>query len=206
VIARAVVAGFASLALLAFAQACTEDTVVLASIPADDAGGPPPTPTRCASKDDCDDGNYCAKDSCTAELGTCTPFPAVCTGDVAPVCGCDDVTYFNDCVRQGAGIAFSTPNECEQNTVPCGGPDHKTCASGQTCALLLGPAPHSCGPDSPGRCWVLPASCPTSSSDTNRWVPCEPPPQQAPPPDTWCVDTCHAISSGEPHFRVNQCP
>jgi hypothetical protein len=45
--------------------------------------------------------------------GTCTVKPSVCDMMYAPVCGCDKVTYGNDCMRQGAGQPKLADGECK---------------------------------------------------------------------------------------------
>jgi hypothetical protein len=46
-------------------------------------------------------------------LGTCTPIPQNCNDISDPVCGCDQITYPNDCERQRAGVPLSFHGECE---------------------------------------------------------------------------------------------
>jgi hypothetical protein len=46
-------------------------------------------------------------------LGTCTPIPQNCTDIFDPVCGCDNVTYPNDCERQRAGVPLDYQGGCE---------------------------------------------------------------------------------------------
>ncbi|MFO0744160.1 MAG: DUF6748 domain-containing protein [Myxococcota bacterium] len=67
----------------------------------------------------CPEGSYCQYGT---ELcgkadggGTCQPMPAACGDDDAAVCGCDGVTYANDCERQRAGAGFGTPGECKSD-------------------------------------------------------------------------------------------
>lgn len=49
----------------------------------------------------------------TADLaGICLPRPDVCTADFVPVCGCDGVTYGNDCNRLVAGVQKARDGEC----------------------------------------------------------------------------------------------
>lgn len=67
--------------------------------------------TTCASDE------YCARPvgECDApsEAGSCVWRPQGCTGDFAPVCGCDGETYSNACVAAGAGVSIAREGACE---------------------------------------------------------------------------------------------
>jgi hypothetical protein len=45
--------------------------------------------------------------------GKCVRVPQVCTMDWKPVCGCDNRTYSNDCVRRAVKVAKKSDGECK---------------------------------------------------------------------------------------------
>ena len=45
--------------------------------------------------------------------GKCVKVPQVCTMIWKPVCGCDNRTYSNDCVRRAAKVAKKSDGECK---------------------------------------------------------------------------------------------
>jgi hypothetical protein len=54
----------------------------------------------CAEDEFCDSGGgLCGAGDATPR---CKPLPVTCPADDAPVCGCDDVTYDNECEANAA--------------------------------------------------------------------------------------------------------
>lgn len=64
---------------------------------------------------DCGEGLYCQfgiANLCGEQApGTCTQIPTRCTRDIDYVCGCDGITYVNECnaKTEGASIAHRGP-------------------------------------------------------------------------------------------------
>ncbi|MEM7481438.1 MAG: Kazal-type serine protease inhibitor family protein [Acidobacteriota bacterium] len=64
----------------------------------------------------CEGGDFCefpAGMCNVADLGgVCLPIPDACIEIFDPVCGCDGVTYGNDCIRQQAGVSLDRVGPC----------------------------------------------------------------------------------------------
>lgn len=204
------------LAAVALVPACADEEILLATLPPDAPGGAPLDERRCVETTECPTRSFCARSKCGDVAGACAARPVVCEEAAAPVCGCNGITYWNDCLRRAAGVTAMMPGECTRSAVTCGGPGVPGpggpppaptggCPADTVCARLLPPPPLSppppdaCPPDAPGTCWALPAVCPPSAGP-DRWVACGPPGANP------CKTTCNAIRTGEPHRRAIACP
>jgi hypothetical protein len=167
-----------------------------------DKGGAPPMmmPQPCQSDDDCN-GWICDKPGCDATSGFCKPYPPFCDSAPRPVCGCDGVTYWNDCIRVQSRARLAAPDQCFDTACTCEvGSDCKV--PGASCGHLL-PPDAMCG-HAMGACWVLPPDC-DPAADPKRFRECKPQPGE--PPE--CVDTCTAIQQEHSFIELHRgeaCP
>ena len=65
----------------------------------------------------CFQGHFCKfpDGECRSSgFGVCVVLPEVCPEIFAPVCGCDDQTYGNECEANAAGVSVASEGECPQ--------------------------------------------------------------------------------------------
>ncbi len=78
------------------------------------------TTPGCYSDEECIDGSGEAKQFCLYEVGvcsgpgTCTEIPAMCGEIYSPVCGCDMMTYENECLANQAGVSVMYEGACQE--------------------------------------------------------------------------------------------
>jgi hypothetical protein len=85
-------------------------------IPREDVNGEicgGPTGITCPEDHICDfEEGLCHAEDITGE---CVKIPEVCTQEFLPVCGCDGITYGNDCIRLMVGVQRAHEGECIEN-------------------------------------------------------------------------------------------
>jgi hypothetical protein len=112
----------------------------------------------------CEAGEFCnfgLGDFCGAAdaTGTCQTIPEVCGEIFAPVCGCDDTTYENECSAHRAGVAVVSIGACASEPEPraCSGLLGLPCDAGEFCDFAIG---DFCGAaDATGICKPIPSAC-----------------------------------------------
>jgi hypothetical protein len=197
--------------------ACAPEDILLGTRLTPDAGAPAPTQTStaippemmmpdasdaersCRFSSDCEGTEFCSKEVCGG-IGRCELLPAVCDNDRKPVCGCDGITYWNDCLRQSNSITGSTSGACDSTRArSCGGPQKATCPNeAHYCAKRLRES-SQCMPDPFGVCWAVPSDCGDQADESNRWRRCG-------APEDECLDACNVIKSEQPYFQSGRCP
>jgi hypothetical protein len=99
--------------------------------------------------------HFCSKPAGDCDgVGTCAAIPEYCPTLWAPVCGCDGVTYPNDCVAAMAGMSVSFAGQCELACSDC-----IDCDPSTYCKKPV------------GDCYGVGQLTPRPTSCTNEWNP-----------------------------------
>lgn len=80
-------------------------------------------PIKCQSNDNCPKTQFCDFEGCAVETGICIDVPTMCPTLYEPVCGCNDKTYSNDCIRKMTRVSKKHDGVCEEELVKEGKPD-----------------------------------------------------------------------------------
>ncbi|CAN5887355.1 hypothetical protein BH11MYX4_BH11MYX4_55500 [soil metagenome] len=145
-------------------------------------------------KDPCGPNAYCKSSDCVS--GACAPRPAETSSAESPVCGCDDITYWNDNVAAARGMSVKAKDACK-SAVKCGGPGPtKACPAGFSCDMEVASAGGCAIQSAPGVCWALPKTCPailigpvTRACGAGA-----------------CEGRCQLVDKQETYYRDNSCP
>ncbi len=87
----------------------------------------------------CNKSEACDITGCYPDAaGVCVAWQAVCPPTYKPVCGCNDKTFANDCVRVMAGVAKKSDGACAPAPNACQVDGPNTCAPGELCAAPTG--------------------------------------------------------------------
>jgi hypothetical protein len=146
-----------------------------------------------AAVDPCGPGLYC--DAPTCQQGTCVPSGGVETGDRAPVCGCNDVTYWNASVAKKQGQPVASSAACAPAKT-CGGFANLKCPGAATCAHQLVDSSQCNIADGSGTCWAMPVVCPPIVIGANTRA-CG---------AGKCAAECDLIKSSTPYYVDSTCP
>jgi hypothetical protein len=114
---------------------------------------------------DCAPTELCTVTGC-ADTGVCSARPAQ-ENHYRPVCGCDDVTYWNETIANAAGVSKKSDAQCTGGkNCRWGGPENH-CTDKERCVHEFISFPGALCPPGAyriGGCWGLPDVCPVADT------------------------------------------
>jgi hypothetical protein len=142
---------------------------------------------------DCPSTSYCKVAGCASAGGTCTPKPPL-TAAIGPVCGCDNVTYFNASLAANDWMNVKATGPCPAITAV-------KCTNGQCGGDLTCNRGGQCNGIAAGTCWKIPDTCnATSASEPSRYRLC---PGSGGGND--CLTACEAIETEKAFYEDPLC-
>lgn len=142
--------------------------------------------------DACPLGTYCFAPGCGK--GVCRARLPTLRNELDPVCGCDNITYYNSAIARAKGMAPQSRGVC-QTPILCS--PTSSCPPDSNCNLQVAEAKDCRGNRSTqGACWVAPRFCP-SGNGPHAWRGCG---------AAACTSLCTLIRSETPHYVDPSCP
>jgi hypothetical protein len=128
-----------------------------------ECSGNGPDPKPCQNSFDCEGDEFCKLDvgNCGG-TGQCVHMPDECPAHSDPVCGCDNKTYYNECVASVQGrTTVKSDGQCEPSSPPCY--SSLDCEGDEFCKIDIG----NCG--GKGQCVIRGAH--ECTFDSNDYLP-----------------------------------
>ncbi len=167
-------------------------TVDAGGVPAPLVGCRPSVPADCKPKE------YCKVAACAAAGGTCTARPEA-NGDPNAVCGCDNVSYWNESTAaRDFATNIKSAGACPPaSAVRCTAGGAAKCEGTRACNLEV-PSQNSCGTVASflGTCWGVPfpANC---AAPAVGYAVCN--------QGNRCINPCNAIKDEKPFYSNAGC-
>ena len=114
-----------ALALLGIAVACGSNPITVATI---EVGAKCEVTDAGDAGETCPQGQFCSRTSCASNDGVCDPIGADACASSGFECGCDDVSYYNECLRQAARVSLRSMGSCTF-------PNARQCITGADCPV-----------------------------------------------------------------------